>query len=261
MGPRRILRAYTVILVVLLYVPIVVVAVYSFNDSRYIGPWRGFTLEWYRLLATDERAWRAVANSIMVAVASALLSIGIAAPAALAARGRPRRVSDALVYPPVVVPEISEAVSLLLFLVALGFPLGPVSVVIGHTAFNIAYAYLTLAPAAGRAERLAEAARTLGASPFQAFARITLPVAMPGIVAALALTFMMSFTDFIKTLFTTGPGFETLPLLVWNRARRPGLSPYTSQPALAALATVLIASSLLVAFLVTYRSLSKPSRG
>ncbi len=86
---------------------------------------------------------------------------------------------------------------------------------------------------------------------------------MPGIIAALALTFMMSFTDFIKTLYTKGTGFETLPILIWNRARRPGLNPFTSQPAIAAIATVLVVTSILVAVaynlyvLITERRSSK----
>ncbi len=261
LGLRRVLRGYTWLLVAFTYLPIVVVAIFSFNDSRFIGEWRGFTLDWYRLLAEDARAWRALVNSLLVAVASSAASIAIASPAALWARGRPLRVADALTYPPIVIPEIAEAVSLLVMLVALGFPLGPVSVVVGHTAFNVAYAYLALAPVGEKGRRLAEAARTLGATPLQAFARITLPVALPGIVAAVALTFMMSFTDFTKTLFTTGPGFETLPLLVWNRARRPGLNPYTSHTALAALATVLITASLIVAAVVTWYVYSRPSRG
>lgn len=98
---------------------------------------------------------------------------------------------------------------------------------------------------------MAEAARTLGADRLTAFLRVTIPVSMPGIMAALGLTFMMSFTDFIKTLFTKGPGFETLPILIWDRARRPGLTEYTNQTAIAALASVLILISVSIALAYT----------
>jgi spermidine/putrescine transport system permease protein len=249
--PRSPLRVYTYTLIALLYAPIIVMAAYSLDNSRYFGVWGGLTLRWYRLLAHDPQAWEALRNSVLVAVASALISTATALPAALYARGAERSLASLLVYPPVIMPEITEAVALMLMFLRLGFPLGLASVIIGHTAFNVAYAYVALTPAGTQGARLAAAARTLGAGPLEAFLRVAVPVSMPGIVAALGLTFMMSFTDFTKTLFTKGPGFITLPLLVWNRARRPGLTPYTSQPAIAALATVLVALSLTTAFLFT----------
>ena len=258
---KRLLRAYTLLLIVLIYVPIIVMVVYSFNDSRYIGEWKGFTTRWYGVVLGDERAWQALRNSLVVAVASALISTAIALPAAFSARRRERGIAQALVYPPVVIPEIAEAVALLLMFVYLGFPLGALSVLVGHTAFNVAYAYIALEPLGHEGSRLAQAARTLGASRLTAFLRVTLPLAMPGIVAALALTFMMSFTDFIKTLFTKGPGFETITILIWNRARRPGLTEYSSQTALAALSSILIIGSLAIAVAYTLYDIRRQRRG
>ncbi|NOZ30345.1 MAG: ABC transporter permease [Crenarchaeota archaeon] len=247
----KLLKYYTYALIAMLYIPIIVMILYSFDNSKYFGEWNGFTLRWYEQLLHDTQAWSALKNSMVVAVLSAVISTAIAIPAALMARDREKDIVSLMIYPPVIIPEITEAVALMLLLIYLGFPLGLVSVLIGHTAFNIAYAYIALSPVGGTGARLAVAARTLGADRFTAFLKVTIPVSMPGIIAALGLTFMMSFTDFIKTLFTKGPGFDTLPILVWNRARRPGLTPYTSQPAIAALATTLILISIAIALAYT----------
>ncbi len=257
---RRLLRIYTLALVAAVYLPIIVMAAYSFNDSRFMGEWRGFTTKWYIQLIHDQQAWAALRNSGLVAVASAVVSVVLALPAAVSTRRTDKDVASLLVYPPVIIPEITEAVTLMLFFIVLGFPLGPLSVFIGHTAFNVAYAYIALEPVGSRGRELFQAARTLGAGKLTAFTRVTLPLLMPGIFAALALTFMMSFTDFIKTLFTTGPGFQTLPLLIWNRARRPGLTDYSSQSALAALATVIVLASLLVATAFTLYEIRRSRR-
>ncbi|MCE4600838.1 MAG: ABC transporter permease [Desulfurococcales archaeon] len=256
----RILKYYTYAVITLLYIPIIVMAVYSFDDSKFFGTWKGFTVKWYLQLLHDTEAWIAFKNSIVVAVASALISTAIALPAALASRREDRDLVSLLIYPPVIIPEITEAVSLMLLFLYLGFPLGLVSVLIGHTAFNVAYAYIALSPVGSKGSRLATAARTLGADKLTAFLKVTIPVSMPGIIAALGLAFMMSFTDFTKTLFTKGPGFETLPILVWNRARRPGLNDYSSQPAIAALATILVVLSISVALAYTLCEL-KRSKG
>ncbi|MCE4599839.1 MAG: ABC transporter permease [Desulfurococcales archaeon] len=257
------LRIYTYIIALLLYVPVIVMIAYSFNDSKFIGEWRGFTLKWYKVALGDNAFLETLYNSLTVAVSSAIVSIIIALPAALASRKDRLSLGlvEPLIYPPIVIPEIAEAVALMLFLISLGFPLGWLSVFIGHTAFNVAYAYITLAPSIGASRSLEEAARTLGAGPLTVFTKIILPLSMPGIIAALMLTFMLSFTDFIKTLFTTGPGFQTLPLLIWNRARRPGLTEYSSQNALNALASILIALSLSIALAYTAYMVKRLGRG
>ncbi|MEB3764863.1 MAG: ABC transporter permease [Desulfurococcales archaeon] len=224
-------------------------AVYSFNNSYYFGEWKGFTVKWYEQLFHDAEVAIALKNSLLVAVSSAIISVGLAIPAALAGTRQTHNLASLLIYPPVIIPEITEAVALMLMLILLGFPLGVLSVLIGHTAFNVAYAYIAISPIAGRGKGLADAARTLGADPRTAFLKVVVPLAMPGILVALGLTFMMSFTDFIKTLFTKGPGFETLPILIWNRARRPGLNPYSSQSAIAALSTLLVVISLVIAIM------------
>ncbi|MCE4613001.1 MAG: ABC transporter permease [Desulfurococcales archaeon] len=250
--PSKILRAYTYALLAMIYVPIAFMVVMSFNDSPYAGEWKGFTVKWYKLLLADSRALEAFNNSLTIAIASAIVSTLIALPAAYHTSKTPKLgVLNALTAPPIVIPEITEAVSLLVLFLYIGFPLGWVSVFIAHTAFNAAYAYVTLTVIRGADENLVAAARTLGASRFYIWRRVIIPLSMPGIVASLMLTFMLSFTNFIKTLFTKGPGFETLPILIWNRARRPGLTELSSQNALNALTTLLVLVSISIATVYT----------
>lgn len=243
---RRILRAYTWTIIALLYAPLILTVVYSFSNSRYFGEWGGFTLRWYKLMLNDPDLWRAATNSLVVASLSALLSILLSLPLALAMPGKAKTAAEALMYPPLIIPEITEAVALMTFFIWIGFPLGMLSVLIGHTAFNVAYAYLVLKPGTHGVRRLEAAARSLGATRLQSILLVVAPVLLPTIVAAGALAFIMSFTDFTKTLFTAGPGFNTLTVLIWNRARRPGLTPYTSQPYLAAVTSVLLLASITV---------------
>ena len=249
---RLVLKAYTYIVIALTYAPLILLALQSVSESPLIGVLEGFTLKWYLQIPGDARAREALLNSFSVAVLSAGISVVLAVLAAMAYR-RVRTVTflDLIIYPPLILPDIVEAIALLIMLTSIKAPLGFYSVLIGHTAFNVAYAYIIISPSLKGGLGVEEAARTLGASPLQVLFKITLPLATPGIVSALALTFLLSFTDFIKTLFTTGPGFETLPLMVWNRARRPGLGEYSSYSYLASLATIMIASSILVALAYT----------
>ncbi|MEM0257603.1 MAG: ABC transporter permease subunit, partial [Thermofilum sp.] len=121
------------------------------------------------------------------------------------------------------------------------------TVLVGHTAYNIAYAYVALKPQFAITSRNIEAAAlTLGAKPFDVFIRIYFPLAMPGVVSSLLITFVMSFDDFVKTAFTTGPGFKTLPLVIWSRAARG-----RATQDLNALATILIVVSLVASYVYT----------
>ena len=241
---RKTLRLYTYIVVAFLYIPIIVMIINSFNASRYANTWGGFTVKWYTQLVHDTRAHNAFMNSLTVALASAGLSITLAYLAARGSRGIAARIAETSSFPPLVMPDIAEAISLLVFLTIINMRFGWTTVFIGHTAFNVAYAYLVLAPSLRGIGRYEQAARTLGADFKHVLLRISLPLSLPALGVAAALTFILSFTDFIKTLFTKGPGFETLPLLIWNRARRPGLTEYSSQNALNALATLLVAATI-----------------
>jgi len=254
----KILRVYVLAIGFLLYLPIFLVVVNSFNVNPFIGEWRGFTLKWYALLLRDFEAMQGLTNSLTIAIASASLSVFLALLASMFMIEHGEfRVMDAFVYPPIVMPEVVEAVALMMAFQYAGASFGWLTVMIGHTAFNVAFAYIILNSTRVRFPELEGAARTLGASSLQAFLRISLPLAVPGISVALAITFLLSFTNFIKTLYTTGPGFYTLPLLVWNRARRPGIAEYTYPNALNALATILLALSFIIALVFTLFTLKR----
>jgi spermidine/putrescine transport system permease protein len=149
---------------------------------------------------------------------------------------------DSLIYIPIIIPEIAEALTLLLFYLWIGWGLsrGFMTVLIGHIAYDISFAFIVIrARMAGFDRSLEEAAQTLGANELQTFFRVTLPILMPGIIAGGLLAFTLSYDDFYKSVFTTGPGFETLPLRIWSMAARGGVS-----PELSALTTVALLSSM-----------------
>jgi spermidine/putrescine transport system permease protein len=153
---------------------------------------------------------------------------------------RGKSILDSSLYFPVVIPEITEALSLLLFYVFTGIPLGALTVVVGHVAFAISYAAIVIrAMLVGFDRSVEEAAKSLGANELRTFFHVTLPLILPGVIAGGLLAFTVSYDDFIKTAFTAGPGFQTLPLRIYAMASRGGVSPQLN-----ALATVTLVVSL-----------------
>jgi spermidine/putrescine transport system permease protein len=232
-----ILRAFTIAVFAFLYNPIVIMIALSFYDD-------GFTLRNYQALLEDREIVSAFFNSIGVALLSTIISVILGTLAAYAFM-RDQISFSALFYPPIIIPEITEAVSLLLFFIVLGFPLGFYSVLIGHTAFNIAFVFVIVSARGANLRReFEEASYILGANEFQTFRKVTLPLLMPGIIAASLIAFTLSWDNFIKTVFTTGPGFETLPLIIWSQAARGVVSPTIN-----ALASLMIVISLLLSYI------------
>ncbi|MDJ0270336.1 MAG: ABC transporter permease [Aigarchaeota archaeon] len=240
------LMIFTVFVFIFLYAPMVIMVIFSFNEAKSLGVFTAFSLKWYEKIFTNTEVWVALYNSVWVGAVVTAVSIVLGMMMALAVTrfsfvGKP--ILDALILIPIIIPEITEALSLLVMYVFLNIPLGPLTVIIGHAAFDVAFVTVVLrARMAGYDRTVEEAARTLGANELQTFFRITLPVMYPAILAAGLLAFTLSFDDLIKTLFTTGPGFKTLPLIVWSSAARGGVS-----PDLNALSTFAISISLLFA--------------
>jgi spermidine/putrescine transport system permease protein len=200
-----------------LYLPLVIVVVYSFNDSRLNAEWVGFTLDWYRTLAGDEAMLTAAANSLLIALAASLVSTVLGTMAGIAMHRYRLRVLPILVLAPIAIPEILMGVALLIFFVLLNFTLGLVSVALAHIAFCIGFVALVVrARLSGMVESLTEAARDCGATPWQAFRRVTLPLIMPGVVAGALMAFTLSIDDFVITFFTAGAGTVTLPLQIYS---------------------------------------------
>ena len=200
-----------------LYVPLVIVVVYSFNDSRLNAEWVGFTLDWYRKLAENDEMIAAAGNSLAIALVASLVSTVLGTMAGVAMHRYRMRVLPVLVLTPIAIPEILMGVALLIFFVLLNFTLGLVSVAIAHIAFCIGFvAIVVRARLAGMDESLIEAARDCGATPWQAFVRVTLPLIMPGVVAGALMAFTLSIDDFVITFFTAGAGTVTLPLQIYS---------------------------------------------
>jgi len=191
--------------------------VYSFNDSRLNAEWVGFTLDWYRKLAQNDEMIAAAVNSLLIALVASLASTVLGTMAGVAMHRYKLRVLPVLVLTPIAIPEILMGVALLIFFVMLNFTLGLVSVAVAHIAFCIGFvAIVVRARLAGMDDSLIEAARDCGATPWQAFRRVTLPLIMPGVVAGALMAFTLSIDDFVITFFTAGAGTVTLPLQIYS---------------------------------------------
>ncbi len=200
-----------------LYVPLLIVVVYSFNDSRLNAEWVGFTLDWYRALAADGQMLTAAGNSLLIGVVASLVSTMLGTMAGVAMHRYRLRLLPILILAPIAIPEILMGVSLLIFFVLLNVTLGLVSIALAHIAFCIGFvAIVVRARLAGMDETLTEAARDCGASPGNAFRYVTLPLIMPGVIAGALMAFTLSIDDFVITFFTAGAGTVTLPLQIYS---------------------------------------------
>ncbi|WP_211466772.1 ABC transporter permease [Collimonas silvisoli] len=200
-----------------LYVPLVIVVVYSFNDSQLNAEWVGFTLDWYRKLFHNEGMLHAAGNSLLIALVASAVSTMLGTMAGFAMHRYKLKLLPLLVLTPIAIPEILVGVSLLIFFVMLNITLGLVSIALAHIAFCIGFvAIVVRSRLSGMDESLTEAARDCGATPMQAFRLVTLPLIMPGVVAGALMAFTLSIDDFVITFFTAGANASTLPLQIYS---------------------------------------------
>jgi len=201
-----------------LYVPLAVVVLFSFNDSELNASWVGFTTRWYAKLLADEAMLQAAANSLLIALTASAIATVLGTMAGIAMQRWRPRLLPFLTLTPVAMPEILLGVSLLLFFrQILDLTLGLASILIAHITFSIGFvAIIVRARLAGMDESIFEAARDLGATPWQTFRRVTLPLILPGIVAGYLMAFTLSIDDFVITFFVAGVGVSTLPLQIYS---------------------------------------------
>jgi spermidine/putrescine transport system permease protein len=201
-----------------LYLPLLIVVVYSFNDSRLNAEWVGFTWHWYDVLLHDEEMLKAAGNSLFIALVASLAATLLGTMAGIAMHRYRVPLLSFMVLTPVAMPEILLGVSLLLFFIqVLNLTLGMLSIVLAHITFSIGFvAIIVRARLAGIEESLFEAARDLGATPWLTFRHITLPLILPAIVAGALMAFTLSIDDFVITFFTAGVGVQTLPLRIYS---------------------------------------------
>ncbi|HSS45796.1 MAG TPA: ABC transporter permease subunit [Burkholderiales bacterium] len=230
-----------------LYVPLVIVVVYSFNDSRLNAEWVGFTLNWYSVLFNDEQMIGAAINSLTIAVVSSLVATALGTMAGIAIHRYKLKFLPFMVITPVAMPEILLGVSLLLFFIqVLNLTLGMLSIIIAHITFCIGFvAIVVRARLAGMDESIFEAARDLGATPWQSFRLVTFPLIMPGVIAGVLMSFTLSIDDFVITFFTVGVGVTTLPLQIYSMIKiavTPEVNAVSTLLMLLTLTTIIIAS-------------------
>lgn len=251
------LSAYGIFGYAFLYLPILIVVIFSFNASRSTAQWSGFTLDWYRELFGDRQIILSLWNSLFVAVISTIIATVLGTLAAMAMERysfRGKLVVDSMLYLPIIIPDIAMAIMLLIFfnLSGIGFEpwqveffgnrlAVPYSVIIGHVAFDISFvAVVVRARLANMDSTLEEAAQDLYANTWQTFRRVTLPMLMPGIIGGALLAFTLSLDDFVITFFTSGAGFNTLPVRVFGMIKK-GVTPKIN-----AVSTLMLAASFLL---------------
>lgn len=207
-----------------LYLPIVILIIFSFNESRLVTVWAGFSTKWYGELLNNRAIMDAARVSLIVAVASSTLAAALGTLAGVALARVPRFLGRTLfsgmVLAPLVMPEVITGLSLLLTFIAIGMDRGIVTIVIAHATFSMCYvAVVVQARLAGFDASVEEAAQDLGAKPATVFFRITLPLIAPGVIAGWLLSFTLSLDDLVIASFLAGPGSTTLPIQIFSAVR------------------------------------------
>lgn len=219
---------YLAILTVIMYLPIVVVVIYSFNVSKQSTIWGGFTLSWYKELLADSDLIEALKNSIILGVLSCLLAgvIGTIGAVGMArVTFKSKGIIEYISTLPIMIPEIILGMVFMTFFSILSLPFGMVTLVIAHTSFCIPYVFMMVkARLVGIDKSYVEAARDLGASEVQAFIDITLPLISPAIISGMLLSFAMSLDDVVISIFVTGATTNTLPIKIYTQLKT-GITP------------------------------------
>jgi putrescine transport system permease protein len=239
-----------------LYLPMVILIIYSFNDSKLVTVWAGFSTRWYGELLQNEAFLDAAWVTIKVAVISSSIATVLGTMAALvlvrAGRFSGRTLFSGMIYAPLVMPEVITGLSLLLLFIGLSVDRGIVTIVLAHTTFSMCYVSVVVSSRIVSFDQsLEEAALDLGCSQLQAFFLVTLPIIAPAVVAGWLLAFTLSLDDLVIASFTAGPSSTTLPIKIWSSIRL-GLSPEIN--ALSTIMISVVAVGVITASLISKRS-------
>ena len=225
---KKLGKIYMSLVLMFLYVPIFVLIVFSFNESKSRSVFSGFTLEWYEKLFRNEIIISSLINTIIIAVIASVVSTILGTLAAIGIsrmRKFPKAVIMNITNMPVINPEIVTGVSLMLlfvfFAARMNLEFGFVTLVIAHITFDVPYVILNVMPKFGQMDpHLYEAAQDLGCGPFRAFIKVVLPEIMPGVVSGFLMAFTYSLDDFVISYFTSGSTSQTLPITIYSMTRR-----------------------------------------
>ncbi|NLX94049.1 MAG: ABC transporter permease [Clostridiales bacterium] len=247
-------KIYTFLIFLFLYAPIIVMIVFSFNSTNSTGLMAGFSLRWYAVLFSNKNIMQALYNTLILAVASALIATVIGTAAAVGIDKWKKNLFRSSVMGvtniPMMTPEIVTGVSMMLLFVFMGRVIGRQgilgfgTILIAHVTFNLPYVILSVLPKLRQTDpHLAEAAQDLGCTPLRSFFKAVLPSISPGIVTGMIMAFTLSLDDFIISYFTTGPGFQTLPIAIFSMTKK------RVKPDMYALSTLIFVSILVLLIL------------
>lgn len=251
---KSIAKVYTAIIFVFLFAPIAILLVFSFNESNSLSVFSGFSLYWYEELIGDSNTLEALRNTLVLALCSSILSTIMGTAAAVGMnklRSKPMRAAmNTVTNLPMVNPEIITGISLMLMFVFVGRMMGLATslnfgtILIAHITFSLPFVILQVLPKLRQMDKaLPEAAMDLGCTPLRAFLKVELPEIFPGILTGFIMAFTLSLDDFVISYFTTGNGFETLPIRIYSMTKK------TVTPKMYALATIIFFAILILLLL------------
>lgn len=245
-----------------LYLPIVLLVIYSFNESRLVTVWSGFSVKWYVELFKNQGLKDAAWVTLRVGVLSATIATVLGTLGALAltryTRFRGRTLFSGMIYAPLVMPEVITGLSLLLLFVAVGFDRGFWTVTLAHITFAMCFVAVVVQSRLVSFDRsLEEAAQDLGAPPVTTFMKITLPIILPAVISGWMLAFTLSLDDLVIASFTSGPGATTLPMKIYSQVRL-GVTPEIN--AVSTLLIGLVATGVIIASVVNKRRVVQRQR-
>lgn len=259
MKNKTLKNLFIVLVFIFLYLPIIALIAFSFNDSKLNIIFEGFTFKWYKILFTNTTLLDALKNTLIVAVTSTVISTIIGTLAAIGLYKydfKGKNFINSLLYIPVVIPEIVLGISLLSIYTLMRLDLGLITLIISHIAFSIPYVIISVRTVISSMNwQIEEAAHDLGAGDFLTFRKIILPEIIPGIVSGATLAFTLSLDDVIISYFTTGPGSNTLPLQIYSMIKT-GITPDVN-----ALTTLIILVVMIILFTGTIVQMRKIKKG
>lgn len=245
-----------------LYIPMVILIIFSFNESKLVTVWAGFSTQWYGELMHNEAFLNAAWVTIKVAVMSSTLAtiLGTMAAYVLVRGGRfmGRTLFSGMIYAPLVMPEVITGLSLLLLFIGIGMDRGVMTIVLAHTTFAMCYVSVVVSSRLVTFDRsLEEAALDLGCSPAEAFRLVTLPIIAPAVISGWLLAFTLSLDDLVIASFTSGPSSTTLPIKIFSAVRL-GVSPEIN--ALSTIMIAIVTVGVITASLVSKRSMVRQQK-
>lgn len=252
-------RLYTFLIFLFLYAPIIILIIFSFNNSRSRGVWNGFTLRWYIELFRDQEVLRALYNTLFIAITSSIISTILGTFAAIGIynmNGFTKKIVLNLNYLPVLNPDIVTAVSLMALFRFVKLEFGLFTMLLSHITFCLPYVILSILPKLKQMNKhIYEAAMDLGATPFYALRKVIIPEIMPGIITGGLMAFTLSIDDFVISFFNTGHGVSNLSITIFSMARR-GINPVIN-----ALSTLMFISMLILLLIINKRTDKKLVEG